>query len=57
MAHIITVAGATPRIHASVFLAPTAAITGDVEMAEHSSAFYGASARGDSAPILSLIHI
>ena len=31
MAHIITVAGATPRIHESVFLAPTAAITGDVE--------------------------
>ncbi|MEY8813673.1 gamma carbonic anhydrase family protein [Micrococcus luteus] len=51
MAHIITVAGATPRIHDSVFLAPTAAITGDVEMAERSSAFYGVSARGDSAPI------
>ena len=51
MAHIITVAGATPRIHESVFLAPTAAITGDVEMAERSSAFYGVSARGDSAPI------
>ena len=27
MAHIITVAGATPRIHESVFLAPTAAKT------------------------------
>ena len=51
MAHIITVAGAGPRIHESVFLAPTAAITGDVEMAERSSAFYGVSARGDSAPI------
>ena len=51
MAHIITVKGATPRIHESVFLAPTAAITGDVEMAERSSAFYGVSARGDSAPI------
>ena len=33
MAHIITVAGATPRIHESVFLAPTATITGDA-MAE-----------------------
>ena len=51
MAHIITVKGSTPRIHESVFLAPTATITGDVEMAERSSAFYGVSARGDSAPI------
>ena len=51
MAHILTVRGATPRVHESVFLAPTAAITGDVEMAERSSAFYGVSVRGDSAPI------
>ena len=50
MAHIITVAGATPRIHESVFLAPTAAITGDVEMAERSSAFYGVSV-GHSAVV------
>ncbi|XNZ00478.1 gamma carbonic anhydrase family protein [Micrococcus luteus] len=51
MAHLITVKGVTPRVHESVFLAPTAAITGDVEMAERSCAFYGVSARGDSAPI------
>lgn len=51
MAHILTVQGATPRIHETVFLAPTAAITGDVEMAERCSAFYGVSVRGDSAPI------
>ena len=51
MAHLLTVRGATPRVHESVFLAPTAAITGDVEMAERSSAFYGVSVRGDSAAI------
>ena len=51
MALILTVRGGTPRIHDSVLLAPTAAVTGDVEMAEDSSAFYGVSVRGDSAPI------
>ena len=51
MAHLLIVRGATPRVHESVFLAPTAAITGDVEMAERSSAFYGVSVRGDSAAI------
>lgn len=51
MAIIKKVLGVAPQIHASVFLAETAAITGDVTMAEASSAFYGVSARGDSAPI------
>ena len=51
MAHILSIRGATPRIHDSVFLAPTASITGDVELAERTSAFYGVSVRGDSAPI------
>lgn len=51
MAHVITVRGATPRVHPSVFLAPTAALSGDVELAERASAFYGVSVRGDSAPI------
>ncbi|GAA4108107.1 gamma carbonic anhydrase family protein [Enteractinococcus coprophilus] len=51
MAIIKTVLGKTPTIHESVFLAETAAITGEVNMAEKSSAFYGVSARGDSAPI------
>lgn len=51
MAIIKKVLGKSPRIHESVFLAETAAITGDVTMAEHSSAFYGVSARGDSAAI------
>ncbi len=52
MAIIKTVLGKTPQIHRSVFLAETAAITGEVTMAENSSAFYGVSARGDSAPIV-----
>lgn len=51
MAIIKTVLGKTPAIHESVFLAETAAITGDVTMAEQSSAFYGVSVRGDSAAI------
>ena len=51
MAIIKKVLGKAPQIHQSVFLAETAAITGDVTMAEYSSAFYGVSARGDSAPI------
>lgn len=51
MAIIKKVLGKAPRIDKSVFLAETAAITGEVTMAENSSAFYGVSARGDSAPI------
>lgn len=52
MAYLLTVAGKTPRIGERVFLAPTAAITGDVTMDEDSSAFYGASVRGDRSSIL-----
>ncbi len=51
MAIIKNVSGKAPRIHPTVFVAETAAITGDVTLAENSSAFYGVSARGDSAPI------
>lgn len=51
MAIIKKVLGKAPHIHDSVFLAETAAITGEVTMAEQSSAFYGVSVRGDSAPI------
>lgn len=51
MAHVLTVHGHTPQIGEGVFLAPTAAITGEVTMARDSSAFYGVSVRGDSAPI------
>ncbi|NMR28371.1 gamma carbonic anhydrase family protein [Crystallibacter degradans] len=51
MAHIITLAGKTPATDPSAFVAPTATLSGDVELAADSSAFYGVSVRGDTAPI------
>lgn len=51
MSHIITIDGATPKVGQDVFLAPTATLSGDVELADRASAFYGVSVRGDSAPI------
>lgn len=51
MAHIITIDGKTPTIGDGVFVAPTAVLSGDVELAADASAFYGVSVRGDSAPI------
>ncbi|GAA4772960.1 gamma carbonic anhydrase family protein [Citricoccus nitrophenolicus] len=51
MAHLITISGATPSASESAFLAPTATLSGDVALGEQSSAFYGVSVRGDSAPI------
>lgn len=51
MTHIITIDGATPKVGQDVFVAPTATLSGDVELADHASAFYGVSVRGDSAPI------
>lgn len=51
MAHIITIDGVTPKVAKDVFVAPTASLSGDVELGERASAFYGVSARGDSAPI------
>jgi len=51
MAHIITIEGATPKVAQNVFVAPTATLSGDVELGERASAFYGVSVRGDSAPI------
>lgn len=51
MAHIIRCRGFTPKIAPDVFLAPTAAIIGDVEIAEKSSIWFGAIIRGDVMPI------
>lgn len=51
MAQVLTVAGKTPSFGERVFLAPTAAITGEVTMADDTSVFYGASVRADRAPI------
>lgn len=51
MTHIITIDGHTPQVGQDVFTAPTATLSGDVVMGDRSSAFYGVSVRGDSAPI------
>jgi carbonic anhydrase/acetyltransferase-like protein (isoleucine patch superfamily) len=39
--------GARPRIGANVFIAPTAAVIGDVEVMDGASVWYGAVIRGD----------
>ena len=41
----------TPTIHPSVFVAPTAVVIGDVQIAEGASVWFGAVLRGDLAPI------
>ena len=40
-----------PRIAPGVFIAPTATIIGDVEIAEGANIWYGTVLRGDLAPI------
>lgn len=47
MAHIIPFNGITPRVHPSVFLAPTAVLIGNVEVGAESSIWFGAVLRGD----------
>jgi carbonic anhydrase/acetyltransferase-like protein (isoleucine patch superfamily) len=47
MAHLITYRGKSPRVHPSVFLAPTAVLIGDVEVGAESSVWFGAVLRGD----------
>jgi carbonic anhydrase/acetyltransferase-like protein (isoleucine patch superfamily) len=47
MALIRTVRGFTPKIGENVFLAETAVIIGEVEIADHSSIWYHAVVRGD----------
>jgi carbonic anhydrase/acetyltransferase-like protein (isoleucine patch superfamily) len=41
----------TPRIAASVFLAEGSVVTGDVEIGEHSSLWFGTVVRGDVYPV------
>jgi carbonic anhydrase/acetyltransferase-like protein (isoleucine patch superfamily) len=41
-----------PGIHSTVFIAPTAAVMGDVTIGPESSIWYGAVLRGDMAPIV-----
>ncbi len=46
-AFIFPYKGIYPKIHESVYIAPTAAIAGDVEIGEESSVWFGCSMRGD----------
>lgn len=41
-----------PTIHPTAFIAPTAAVMGDVTLGEDASVWYGAVLRGDMAPII-----
>jgi carbonic anhydrase/acetyltransferase-like protein (isoleucine patch superfamily) len=43
--------GVMPRLGRAVYLAPTAAVTGDVEIGDESSIWYGAVLRGDVGQI------
>lgn len=49
--NLISFKGKTPSPPASVWVAPTAYLTGDIEVGEDSSFFFGAVARGDINPI------
>jgi carbonic anhydrase/acetyltransferase-like protein (isoleucine patch superfamily) len=51
MSLLLPFAGKTPTVHPSAFVAPTATLIGDVDLAEESSAFYGVVVRADTAPI------
>ncbi len=43
--------GKTPQVHPSAFVAPTAVLIGDVEVAESASIWFGAVIRADNGPI------
>lgn len=47
MATILTYGGKSPRIHPSAWVAPTAAIIGNVVIEENASVWFGAVLRGD----------
>lgn len=47
----LTVRGFTPKIAESAYIAPNAAIIGDVEIGEKSSVWFGVTIRGDVMPI------
>ncbi len=51
MARVITLNGVTPKIGKNCFLASTAVIIGDVEIADNCSIWYGAVLRGDVGAI------
>lgn len=49
--HVLPYKGVWPTIAPTAFIAPTAVIIGDVEIAEFASVWFGAVIRGDTAPI------
>jgi carbonic anhydrase/acetyltransferase-like protein (isoleucine patch superfamily) len=49
---ILPYRGIFPRIAASAFIAPGAVVTGDVEIGEGASVWFGCVVRGDVAPIV-----
>mmetsp|Transcript_25455 Transcript_25455/g.63576 ORF Transcript_25455/g.63576 Transcript_25455/m.63576 type:complete len:278 (-) Transcript_25455:2005-2838(-) len=48
---LLAVRGQTPRVASSAFVAPTAAVSGDVEISDSASVWYGAVIRGDSVKV------
>lgn len=44
--------GATPRVHPTAWVAPTASVIGDVTIGEGASVWFGVVLRGDFAPIV-----
>src|SRR6202012_4054837 len=51
MATMIELDGIAPRVADDAYLAPTAVLIGDVEIASGASVWFGAVLRGDNAPI------
>ena len=49
--HVIAYENHQPKLHPSVYIAPTACVIGDVELGEHSSVWFGAVLRGDEVAI------
>jgi carbonic anhydrase/acetyltransferase-like protein (isoleucine patch superfamily) len=47
VAHIITVAGWTPQVHPTAFVAPTATLIGNVVVEARANVWFGAVLRGD----------
>jgi len=45
--NLVTVNGHTPKVHPTAWIAPNAVITGDVEIGENCSIWYGVVIRGD----------
>jgi len=48
---ILTLAGRTPRLGESVYVAPSADVIGEVDLADNSSVWFQCVLRGDIEPI------